>query len=131
MTMFVFFFAVMPRLRTIEVRKPLLMGFFGLIATQILLISAPAKNYVWLFVVTMLEGCSIPVANTLIEKLLVTTVDPQERARIMAILYVIVLLCTSPFGWIAGQLSEVNRSLPFVINMILFGLGSILTFFAR
>ena len=131
MTMFVFFFAVMPRLRTIEVRKPLLMGFFGLIATQILLISAPTKNYVWLFVVTVLEGCSIPVANTLIEKLLVTTVDPQERARIMAILYVIVLLCTSPFGWIAGQLSEINRGLPFVLNIILFGLGSVLTFLAR
>ena len=78
-----------------------------------------------------MEGCSVPVAKTLTEKLLVITVDPKERARIMAILYVIAILGTSPFGWIAGQLSEINRSLPFVLNALLFSLGALLTYLAR
>jgi hypothetical protein len=35
----------------------------------------------------------------------------------------VVILLTSPFGWIAGQLSEINRALPFILNMSLFLLG--------
>ena len=131
MTMLLFFFLVMPKLRAMEVRKPLLLGFFGLIATQVMLISSPVKNYLWLLMATVMEGCSVPIANTLTDKLIVITVDPKERARIMAILYVIVIVCTSPFGWIAGQLSEVNRSLPFALNILLFSLGALLTYLTR
>ncbi len=42
-------------------------------------------------------------------------------------MYVATLVLTSPFGWIAGQLSEINRSLPFILNIILFGIGCLLT----
>lgn len=131
MTMLVFFFLIMPRMRNMPVRKPLFFGFLGLILTQVMLINAPIKNYLWLFITTIMEGCSIPVAKTLTEKLIVITVDPKERARIMAILYVIAILGTSPFGWIAGQLSEINRSLPFVLNALLFSLGALLTYLAK
>ena len=34
--------------------------------------------------------------------MLVVTVDAKERARIMAILLLIQVAATSPFGWIAG-----------------------------
>jgi uncharacterized membrane protein YeaQ/YmgE (transglycosylase-associated protein family) len=61
--------------------------------------------------------------------LVVLTVDAKERARIMALLSVLVIVVTSPFGWIAGQLSEVNRSWPFILNIVLFGVGSLLTYF--
>jgi hypothetical protein len=32
----------------------------------------------------------------------------------------------SPFGWIAGQLSALDRSLPFALNMSLFAIGIVL-----
>ena len=57
-------------------------------------------------------------------------VDPEERARIMAILWVMVLVFTSPFGWITGQLSEIDRRLPFVLIIVLFGIGGLLTYLA-
>jgi hypothetical protein len=44
----------------------------------------------------------------------------------MAILYTAVLMVTSPFGWIAGQISEVNRRLPFVLLGVLSGIGILL-----
>jgi hypothetical protein len=131
MTMLGFFFLVMPRLRSIEVRKPLLFGIFGLIATQIVLISTPVKSYLLLLVATVLEGCSVPIATTLLDKLTVIMVEAKERARIMAILYAVVIVCTSPFGWIAGELSQINRSLPFVLNIILLSLAGLLTYLAR
>ena len=126
-TMLVVFFVVMPRLRLMDERKSMLLGFLGLIVSHVLLVCVPEGHYVLLFVATILEACSVPAASTLLDKLIVVTVDAKERARIMAILYVIVILCTSPFGWIAGQLSEVNRRLPFAHNIALFGMGILLT----
>ena len=46
----------------------------------------------------------------------------------MAILYVVVLTCTTPFGWIAGEASQINRSLPFVINIVLLCIGIVLAY---
>lgn len=129
-TMLLFFFLAMPRLRRMDVRKPMLAGYVGLLASQVLLISVPEKSYLLLLLATVLEACSVPMASTLLDKLIVVTVDAQERARIMAILYVIVILLTSPFGWIAGQLSEVNRRLPFALNIAFFGAGVLLTYLA-
>jgi hypothetical protein len=45
----------------------------------------------------------------------------------MAIVYVMMILATSPFGWIAGQLSQLDRNLPFVLSIALYGLGGLLT----
>jgi hypothetical protein len=49
-----------------------------------------------------------------------------ECTRISAMVYVDMSLLISPFGWIAGQLSSLNRSLPFALNMGLFAIGIIL-----
>ena len=129
-TMLVFYFTVMPRLRTMSPYKPMIFGFAGMILSWTLLISIPEQSYILLLVATILEGCSLPAVNTLLEKLVATTVEAKERARIMAILFMVVLMFTSPFGWIAGQLSEINRNLPFVLNIGLFVIGVLLAFIA-
>ncbi len=127
-TMLFFFFLVMPRLRDVDMGKPMLVGFLGLIASQLILISVPPKSYLLLLVATVIEGCSVPTANTLLAKMLAVTVDAGERARIIGILYAMMIVFTAPFGWIAGRLSEINRSLPFVLNTLLFGVGVLLTY---
>jgi hypothetical protein len=40
--------------------------------------------------------------------------------------YVALIVLISPFGWIAGQLSALDRSLPFALNMGLFAIGMVL-----
>lgn len=130
-TMLLFYFLVMPHLRNmVDVRKPMVFGFAGLILSWGILISIPTQSYWLLLFAVILEGCSIPATNTLLDKLIATSVDPKERARIMAILYMVVIGLTSPFGWIAGQMSGMNRSLPFVLNIVLFAAGGILAFVA-
>jgi uncharacterized membrane protein YeaQ/YmgE (transglycosylase-associated protein family) len=62
--------------------------------------------------------------------MIVVTVDAQERARIMALLFLIVIIISTPFGWIAGQLSEINRILPFVMNISLYLIGAVLVVLA-
>ena len=130
LVMLVFYFTIMPRLRNVDARKPMIFGFAGLILTCLMLITMPPQSYWLLLVATILEGCSVPAISTLLDKLIATSVDPQERARIMAILYLVVLTCTTPFGWIAGEASQINRTLPFVINMVLLMLGALLAYIA-
>jgi MFS family permease len=127
-TMLVFFFVAMPRLRNMDARKPMIVGFLGMILSHVLLITVPTRGYWLLLVATVLEACSVPVATTLLEKVVVVSIDAKERARTMSILYVLVMVFTSPFGWIAGRISEVDRSLPFVLNIALFGVGILLVY---
>lgn len=130
MTMLLFFFLVMPRIQKFKIYTTMTCGLGGLIFSLFMLISIPTRSYGLLLIATIIEACSIPATYTLLDKLTVVTVDPKERARIMAILNMSVLVCTSPFGWIAGQLSEWHRSLPFVLSIGLFSLAAILTFLA-
>ena len=126
LVMLLFYFLLMPRLRHTDVRKPLIWGFLGLFASQVLLVTVPVQGYLLLMAATLLEAFSTPAVATLVDKLAVIAVHAGERARIMALLSVLVLVYTTPFGWIAGQLSEINRSLPFLLNIALFGACAIL-----
>ncbi len=72
----------------------------------------------------------MPAASAVLDKLLGLVVEPKERARIMSLLYVLMIICTSPFGWIAGQMSQANRLLPFLLSIALYLAGVVLTFYA-
>ena len=130
-TMLLFFFLVMPRIREMGVRKPMITGFIFFIAGQILLVTMPPQSYLLLVVAILLEACAIPMTSIFMDKLVVVSVDPKERARIMSILYVVVILISSPFGWIAGKLSAIDRILPFMMTIILFALGVLLVFLTQ
>lgn len=129
--MLVFYFTVMPRLNSIDMRAPLIWGMLGLTVSQVFLIAAPPGNYAILLAVTALEAFATPAATTLVDKLVITAIDPKERARILAILYVVMIVLTSPFGWIAGQLSEWNRILPFLLMIALLCAGVALLFLSN
>jgi MFS family permease len=128
--MLLFFFLVMPRVRGLNFRNPMLLGYGFFLLAQFLLINTPEKNYFMLLASVALESFAVPLTGTLMDKMVVVTVDPQERARILAILYVIVITFTSPFGWIAGQLSEMDRVLPFVLNLGILAVGAFLVVLA-
>lgn len=128
--MLVLFFVLVPKMRAIKFKKPLLVGFSTFIISQLLLILAPDKGYFVLFISIFLEACSLSLINPLMESMQVIMVDPKERARIIAMLYVIVIALSSPFGWIAGTLSEANRLFPFIMNIVLLLIGILFTLFA-
>ena len=124
--MLLFFFVVMPRISKMHFKLPLVVGFSGFVLSQILLIMVPDQGYFLLILSVFLEACCFAAVSPLIDQMVVLTVDPQERARIQSILYVGIILLTSPFGWIAGTLSELNKSLPFILNVVLFAAGVVL-----
>jgi MFS family permease len=128
--MLLFFFMVMPRLNKIHYQLPLTIGFLGFVISQVLLITAPNQGYIFLLISVFLEACSFAAVSPLVDQMIVLTIDPKERARIQSILYVGIILLTSPFGWVAGTLSEINKDLPFTLNIFLFVIGAVLAYLA-
>jgi len=123
LVMLAMFFLITPRINKNRFHLPMIVGFSGLIVSQCLLIFMPSQNYLLLILSVMIDAASLALVNPLVDSLVFFTVDPQERARINAILYVVVFIFTSPFGWIAGSLSGTNKIFPFVLNLILYSIG--------
>jgi hypothetical protein len=126
----VFFYLVMPSINKLHFKLPMVIGFLGFVSSQVILVTAPVQNYGFLLLSVFLEACSFAVVSPLVDRMTVLTIKPKERARILSIIFVGVILFSSPFGWIAGTLSGINKGLPFVLNIILFGIGAILAYIA-
>ena len=125
--MMLFFFIIQPRIKEMHFKTPMIIGFTSYILAYVLLISLPEKSYFLLLISVLLEAVGMTTVGPLLDKMTVVTVAPQERARILSIMYVSVIVLTSPFGWIAGTLSSMNRVLPFLLSMTLFAVGAFLT----
>ena len=124
--MLLFLFLVAPRLRGLHFGRPMTLAFSIFLLSQLMLFIVPVKGYGLLLLSTLLESCSYAVVGPQMDRLAVINVDAKERARIVSIAHVVVIACTTPFGWIAGLLSEKNPIYPFVLNAALLALGIVL-----
>jgi len=126
----VLYFILVPRLNVRKFRAPMLAGYLGLIVSQIILVSMPPGNYWLLLVSVLVEAFSLAMYRPLHDSLVIISINKLERARINAIMAATVITLISPFGWIAGQLSEINRIYPFILNIVLFLVGVVLVLLA-
>jgi MFS family permease len=121
------FFLLGPRLTNLRnFRPPLWAGFSAYFLSQLLLVIAPPHVVAPLLASVILEGVAAAFVSPMTESLLAWSMESNERARVSAMVYVALIVFISPFGWIAGELSALDRSLPFAMNMVLFGLGTVL-----
>jgi MFS family permease len=124
------FFLLGPRLTNLRrFRLPLWMGFIAYFISQLLLVMMPARAIALLIISVSLEAVAAALVNPMTESLLALSMESKERARVSAMVYLALIVLISPFGWIAGQLSAIDRSLPFALNMLLFAVGIILVWF--
>ena len=125
--MILFFFVVLPRLRHLPFKLPMTIGFIGLVISDIILITSPVRGYLPLVISVILSACSYAVVGPRLDQMVVLTVDAKERARIQSLMFVVIILLTSPFGWISGVLSSQNKILPFILNICLYSIGILLS----
>jgi MFS family permease len=125
--MTVSFFLIGPRLTNLRrIRLPLWTGFLAFLVSQLLLVVMPPQTVILLVISVVLEGIAAALVSPMTESLLALSMESDERARVSAMVYVALIMLISPFGWIAGQLSALDRSLPFALNMGLFAIGIVL-----
>lgn len=130
-----FFFTLVPLLTAGRgLRAPTRWGFAAALAGQLLLLAIPVPDgaagpgtYALLGVTLVLEAFGGGLLAMLAEALVALHVDRDERSRVMAVQRTAVMLVAAPFGWVAGRLSETDRSLPFVLTAVLLVLGLLLT----
>ena len=121
------FFLLGPRLTNPRrFRLPLWLGFGLFFVSQLLLVVMPARAILLLVLSLLLEAVASALVSPMTESLLAISLESAERARVSAMVYVALIILISPFGWIAGQLSSIDRGLPFALNMVLFALGGLL-----
>ena len=86
----------------------------------ILLILTPMGNMlfiiIYVFVVAVAGSLVMPRKDALIQ----LSINPEERARINALIMSFTIAFSSPFGYFAGWLSSVDRRLPFMFTFALF-----------
>jgi MFS family permease len=121
-----FLFTVLPIIKRMHYKIPLVVGFLTYVISQSLLIFSPPQNYYFIVLSVVLEACSFATVVPLLDQMMVLTINVQERARIQSIMYVGIILLTAPFGWIAGSLSQVNKTWPFILTILLFSTGAFL-----
>jgi MFS family permease len=117
--MLAFLVLVVPRLRNVHYGRPMVLALVTYALSCVLLVLTPMRSYGVLLLSVVLESAAYAVVANQIECLTVWNVDPQERARIVSIAHVAIIACTTPFGWIAGRMSDHNRALPFIMNALL------------
>ena len=131
-----FYFAVIHKVSgTTRFRLPLLAGFGAYLVGQVLVAALPTgtgetagwETYVGLGVCVLFDSFGMGMLAMLAEAIMALAIDPHERSRIMAVQRVVVIAATVPFGWIAGALSEANRSWPFVLTSGLIAIGIAVT----
>lgn len=124
------FFLLGPRLTNLHrFRLPLWTGFIAFFISQLLLVIMAPRAIPLLVLSVVLEAVALALVNPMTESLLALSLETKERARISAMVYVALIVLISPFGWIAGQLSAIDRALPFTLNMALFALGALFVWF--
>ncbi len=128
----VLFFTIISRIRQTQLKWPLYGGFFSAIVGCGLLITVTDTGiigYIILAVSLLFESLGIAVLSTLRESLVAIHVHPEERSNILALLQTLVMLVSVPFGYIGGLLSDVSKTLPFVLSIVLLLLGIFATAF--
>jgi len=132
--MLLFLFIVQPRLEKFGFRKPMLIGVALFIVGNAVLIVPPlfiSVNALVLPVVyTVIQSCALALATVRKDAIVALSLQHEERARMTSIMTVFMLSLTTPFGSLAGALSEINRSLPFALNILLFAIVFAVVFFS-
>ena len=118
--MLVFMVGIQHRMSTSKFRAPLWTGLTLYAAAALSLVFSPegSLGFVLLYVFAAAVGAAL--VNPRKDALLQLNINPQERARLNALIMASTIALSSPFGYLAGWLSSLDRRLPFVFTFLLF-----------
>lgn len=118
--MLVFLFAIQHLLSNVRMKIPMSAGLLIYIGCQLLIILLPSNKISGIVIYTLLEAFAFGLFMPRKEAMLSLSANPKERARIVSLLTTIMILFASPFGYLAGYLSSIDRRLPFAFNIVLY-----------
>ena len=86
----------------------------------LLLVLSPEGNLPCVVLYVFMWAVAAALINPRKDALLQLNINPQERARINALIMASTIALASPFGYFSGWLSSLDRRLPFIFMFLLF-----------
>lgn len=118
--MLIFMIGIQHRLESMKFRIPMWIGLVLYAACSILLILTPIGSMpliiIYVFVGAVASALVVPRKDALLQ----LSINPKERARINALIMSFTIAFASPFGYLAGWLSSIDRRLPFVFTFSIY-----------
>ena len=112
---------ITPILSRFTSRWPISLGIWlHVAATAILLLSPPSSNYPLLIAGAVLLALGTSISSPRIDALLANMIENEDRSVVNAITSVVLLLISTPFGYISGVLSEIDSRYPFLLMTFMF-----------
>ena len=108
------------RLNATKFRVPLWMGLTLYCVAALVLIFSPADSPAFVLLYVFVSAVAAALVNPRKDALLQLNINPQERARLNALIMASTVAFSSPFGYLAGWLSSLDRRLPFAFTFLLF-----------
>ena len=118
--MLVFMVGIQHRMSATKFRAPLWAGLALYCVAALVLIFSPAGNLGFVLVYVFIAAVAAALVNPRKDALLQLNINPQERARLNALIMASTIALSSPFGYLAGWLSSLDRRLPFAFAFLLF-----------
>lgn len=118
--MLVFIVGIQHRLSATKFRAPLWTGLVLYAVAALVLIFSPADSLGFVLIYVFVAAVAASLVNPRKDALLQLNINPQERARLNALIMASTIALSSPFGYLAGWLSSLDRRLPFVFSSVLF-----------
>ena len=118
--MLVFMIGIQHRLSATRFRMPLWAGLCLYCVAALVLIFSPADHIGFVLLYVFLAAVAAALVNPRKDALLQLNINPQERARLNALIMASTIALSSPFGYLAGWLSSIDRRLPFAFAFVLF-----------
>lgn len=121
-------FVIVPRIRFNRFKNPMLIGWGLFAVSQGLLLLAPYGASIPLLISSVaLEAIAVSMLSPLTDSLLFINADPEERARILGLIYGLMVMAAAAFPAVAGWFSKLSLAAPFWINLIMLLAGAMLT----
>lgn len=123
--MLVFMVGIQHRMSATKFRAPMWVGLVLYCVAALVLILSPADNLGFVLIYVFVAAVAAALVNPRKDALLQLNIDTQERARLNALIMASTIALSSPFGYLAGWLSSLDRRLPFAFTMLLFILAMV------
>lgn len=118
--MLIFMVGVQHRMNAVKFRVPLWIGLALYSIAALVLIFSPADSLAFVLLYVFVAALAAALVNPRKDALLQLNIVPEERARLNALIMASTIALSSPFGYLAGCLSGLDRRLPFVFTLLLF-----------
>ena len=123
---------ITPILAIFTRRWPISLGLgFHVVATVLLLLSPASQSLALLIVSAVLIALGTAISGPRIEALVANAIPNEDRSVANAVIAVIILVISTPFGFIGGILSAIDTRLPFVLTLGVFLVCLALLYFAN